>query len=309
MSRLTDCLEGYNSIAVTGMCKNAGKTTVVNHLIECYKDEFKVGLISIGYDGEEKDEITNLIKPRISVFPGMLVATCEDCLKNSTAGYVLVTATGIQTVLGEVLLVKVISPGIIEVSGPSTVSGIRDICRGMSDAGCQKVIADGSAGRISFATVCDCTILSAGAALAPNITKVANLAHYQIKFLRLNICKRQFEIVFTNDEPYIELESDDGIYYIFRGALVDKDLTHIMRQLRGVKKTVAVNDAASLFISPGVYRKFMHKKGDLRVRSSINPVAMTINPMTPYGKWFDKDKFMTQMQDGLDLPVINVMDE
>lgn len=309
MSRLIECLEGYNSIAVTGMCKNAGKTTVVNHMLGCYKDEFRVGLTSIGYDGEEKDEITRLEKPRINVFPGMLVATCEDCLRNSTAGYVLFRATGIQTLLGEVLIVKISSAGIIEVSGPPTAAGIQDICSVMADAGCQKVIADGSAGRLSFAARLDCTILSVGAALSQNMARVIQKAEHQVAMLGLEVCKKRFDTDFTRDKHYAAIESEDSLYFIFRGPVVDKDLVHIMKHHRSCKKTAVVNDAASIFISPGVYRKFRHKNGEIRVKNSINPVAVTINPMTPYGKWFDKDKFMAQMRETLDLPVINVMDE
>ena len=33
MKRLIDCINGYKTIAVTGMCKNAGKTTAVNYLV------------------------------------------------------------------------------------------------------------------------------------------------------------------------------------------------------------------------------------------------------------------------------------
>lgn len=309
MSRLIDCLKGFNSIAVTGMCKNAGKTTVVNHLIEHYKSDFQVGLTSIGYDGEPKDEITRLEKPRIYVYPGMMVATCEQCLLNSAAGYVLFRATGIQTVIGEILVVRITSPGIMEVSGPCTVLGIERLCRGMREAGCQKIIVDGSAGRLSFASKLDCTILAVGAALSNSMAKVCKRAHYQVELLELDKCLKHLETKEMDDEPFTAIESDDGMFFVFRGAMADDDIVSIIKQYRTEAKTAVVKDSSSVFISPSIYRRFTHKSGNIRVRNKTNLVAVTINPMTPYGKWFDKDRFMDEMTDNLDLPVINIMDE
>ena len=62
MKKLTDYISEYKTIAVAGMCKNAGKTTVVNHIVESWRNQYKIGLTSIGYDGEDVDEVMDIIK-------------------------------------------------------------------------------------------------------------------------------------------------------------------------------------------------------------------------------------------------------
>ena len=62
---------GCRSLAVIGLVKNAGKTTVVNALMANCQHLF--GLTSLGLDGERTDHLTGLAKPRIAPQGGVLV--------------------------------------------------------------------------------------------------------------------------------------------------------------------------------------------------------------------------------------------
>ena len=308
MNRLIDCIKEYETIAVCGMCKNAGKTTVVNHIISEFHTEFKTGLTSIGYDGEETDEITLLKKPRINVFPGMVVATCESCLEKSTTPYKILERTGMKTVLGEILVIEATDTGIMEVSGPSSVSQIIDICMIFRKAGCEKIMVDGSAGRLSFAAGLDCMVLSVGAALSNNMNTVVRLAEHQERLLRLSECDGPLYEAGT-EAPYIIRGSGAFLTFDFRGPVVDEDIDDILKNHRGVEKRIAANDPSALFVSPQLYKKFLNRNGHVCVRNTINLVAVTINPMSPYGEWFDKGRFLHEMQSRIETPVFNVLDK
>ena len=309
MSRLTEILADYGTIAVVGMCKNAGKTTVVNHIIDGCRDNYVLGITSIGYDGEEVDEITKLNKPRIEVHPNMIVATCQSALKTATAQYRKVRDTGIRTALGEVSIIRIKTRGYVEVSGPSMVSQIEALCFEMKKLDCDKIIVDGSAGRTSFASRLECAILSVGAALSNDMHNVIKLAKYQVDMFDLDRCENSYAVSFSGNRPYAVLKDEDKVQIIFRGAMVNDDLMDIMRKYKGYTKTAVVNDASSVFLSPRVYRKFQSRDGKITVQNKTNLVVLTINPMSPYGKWFDKDKFLNEMLDTVDLPVFNVLDE
>jgi len=309
MNKLTDTLKDYQTIAVVGMCKNAGKTTVVNHIIDVFKDEYQIGLTSIGYDGEKQDEITKLEKPRIEVYPGMIIATCDCALNTASAGYKKVRDTGIRTALGEVSIIRIKTQGLVEVSGPSMVSQIEALSYEMKKLGCSKIIVDGSAGRTSFASRLDCTVLSVGAALSNDMNKVVKLAEHQVDMFDLNLCEKSYAVSFSGKKPYAVLKNENDVQIIFRGAMVNDDLIEIMKKYKDSKKVAIVNDASSVFIAPRIYKKFLHKNGEICVLNKTNLIAVTINPMSPYAKWFDKDKFYEEMQEHVDLPVFNVMDE
>lgn len=309
MSNLTDIIDKYSTIAVTGMCKNAGKTTVVNHIIGEYRGCYKLGITSIGYDGEDIDEITMLEKPRIMVYPGMLVATCENCLETTSARFKEMYDTGMRTALGNIRVIEIIKQGIVEVSGPSLVSQIEDICMAMKELGGQKVLVDGAAGRLSFAPHLDCTILSVGAALSNDMTHVIRSAGHLVDILGIKKCQEKFPMNLSGTGPYYIFHEKDRMVFLFRGPMVDGDLTNIMKNHKGLRKSAVIKDAAAIFISPGIYKKFRHRKGDICVRNETNLAALTINPMSPYGNWFNKDRFLKNMKARFDLPVINVMDE
>ena len=307
-NNLTDCLINCDTIGIAGMCKNAGKTTVLNYLIDELREDYIIGITSIGYDGEKRDEITLLDKPRIAVYPGMLAATCESCLDNSTAKYKKVMDTGIRTAMGEITVVKIKGEGYMEIAGPSMVSQIEAITVLLKKSGCSKVFVDGAAGRTSFASRMEGTVLSVGAAMSRDMGNVVRAAQHQAELFSLELSEKSYAIKFANENPFAVLKDGLDAYFIFRGALVTDDLINIMKHYKEYKKTVVVNDASCVFVQQRIYKKFL-RDGEIRVQNRTNLAAVTINPMSPYGKWFDKDKFMREMQEHLEFPVFNVMDE
>ena len=70
-----------HTIAVIGLVKNAGKTTVVNALMDNVPLRF--GLTSLGLDGERTDHLTGFDKPRIVPPRGTLIATTVGSLDRS----------------------------------------------------------------------------------------------------------------------------------------------------------------------------------------------------------------------------------
>ena len=71
-------------IGIAGTAKNTGKTTALGALIrEATSRRLRVAVTGIGYDGEERDTITGLPKPRLDLPPGTIATTSEACLQVS----------------------------------------------------------------------------------------------------------------------------------------------------------------------------------------------------------------------------------
>ena len=69
----------YKTVPILGLTKNAGKTTFLNWLLEqAPETDLALAVTSSGRDGEEKDLVTGLPKPRIFLRKGMLVTTAEE---------------------------------------------------------------------------------------------------------------------------------------------------------------------------------------------------------------------------------------
>ena len=73
--------DNLKTLSIVGMCKNAGKTTVLNRLLSLKANGEVWGLTSIGRDGESTDVVTGTEKPGIFVPQGTLIATAKDMLR------------------------------------------------------------------------------------------------------------------------------------------------------------------------------------------------------------------------------------
>lgn len=189
---LVDRLEstGERSFAVVGLAKNCGKTTVVNHLIgEWGRRGVRLGLTSIGRDGEPVDLVTRLPKPRIRVEPGTLAVTAEASLADSAAPSRIVRRMGIPSALGELLLVETEGAGLIELSGPSTMDQAREVISLLRESGAERVVLDGALDRLSCGapSVCGAAVLSCGAVLGSSPETIAEKAAHQVKLFRLPV--------------------------------------------------------------------------------------------------------------------------
>jgi hypothetical protein len=150
-------------VGVAGTAKNTGKTTTLSALIdEAHRRGRLPGVTGIGYDGEERDNVTLLPKPRITVHPGMVVTTSEQCLPGSTARLRIVHDTGYRTALGAVLVCHVEEGGLVVVAGPNKTADLSAVARQMSSLGVADLLVDGSLNRIAPMVVADRVVFATG---------------------------------------------------------------------------------------------------------------------------------------------------
>ena len=176
----------YKIISIIGLAKNVSKTTTLNYLIKNLKG-FKLGLTSIGRDGEKYDVITELPKPRIFIKKGTIVATARQSFEASEVRIEILKTTEFNTPLGEILILKALSDGFIELAGPSINKNLQEICLELMNLGCDLILIDGAFDRRSYATpsISDATILSTGASVSEDMQNVINLTVHTIELLNL----------------------------------------------------------------------------------------------------------------------------
>ena len=161
-------------IGVAGTAKNTGKTTTLCALIdEAYRRGRLPGVTGIGYDGEERDNVTLLPKPRITVHPGMIVTTSERCITASTARLRVLSTTGLHTALGPVVICRVDDGGLVVVAGPNKTTDLADVTRHMHALGVSDLLVDGSLNRIAPMAVADRVVFATGGARSTDIHVLA----------------------------------------------------------------------------------------------------------------------------------------
>jgi len=152
-------------LGILGTAKNTGKTTTTSALLEMttYR-KLSVGLTSIGYDGEDIDNITGLPKPRIFAQKGTLIATTKNCLKSGTAQIKTLKETEISTPLGNIVIGEVIEDGLAIVAGPNKGDELSVIIDKLESFGNKLILVDGAINRIVPLMKTDALILATGAA-------------------------------------------------------------------------------------------------------------------------------------------------
>ncbi|MFX1572314.1 MAG: hypothetical protein ACFFB0_06160 [Promethearchaeota archaeon] len=324
-------------ISIIGLAKNVSKTTTLNYIIRNIGEQFTLGLTSIGRDGEQYDVITELPKPKIYIRNKTYVVTAKQCFEESSITFELIKNTGFNTPLGEIVILRSKSEGYIELAGPSINSQLSRICLELKNLGCDFILVDGAFDRRSYATpqISDATILSTGASVSRNINEVIDITIHTIKLLTLeqeknlelrklseDILKKSKVIIIDKSYKVNSLNvttaldsaqeisanlDDNSQYVIINGAITDKLLEDLMKSTQNYKGiTFLVEDSTKLFLSQRTTNKFLKKGGILKVLNPINIIAVTINPTSPYGYNFNRDKFLKSLQEKLNIPVYNL---
>ena len=177
-----------SSLAIVGTAKNVGKTTTMNWLISRFEAQgIRLGLTSVGRDGEDLDMVTDRPKPRITPPPGTLVATAHLSAKRSSARLKEIRPTPFRTAIGPVSIYEVQTVGTVEVAGPVSVSDTRRLVEMLRDLGAKQVIVDGAIDRRASAAsdLADGVILATGLALSEDPEEVVRRTAAHVRWLSL----------------------------------------------------------------------------------------------------------------------------
>lgn len=339
---LSDLTAGARRLALVGLAKNTGKTEALAALLrELEGSARRVGVTSVGRDGEERDVINaEITKPRVFLAGGSLVATTDALLRASALPHDLLRSTGVRTPLGEVLIARLRGRGAIEVAGPSDSAGLRAVSEAMLEYGAEQVLIDGAIDRraASSPTVADGLIVSTGAVLSHDIEEVVTITREAIELVRLplldhdalrSLAERQMTALLDEQLNPVELpprfvltsEAEQTAqlldanprarWMIIAGALPDsflRQLAHATHR-RGRELTVVVSDPTKVFLSGHGVGWFGAQGIELRALHTIALQAITVNPVAPESHRFDSVQLRALLREAIaDVPIFDVLD-
>jgi len=337
--KLIDLIYPKNRIiSIVGTCKNAGKTVTLNEIItQAGEKAIPIALISTGRDGEKRDVLTETEKPPIFVKKGTIITTVENAIKPEYAGIEIYSVTDYNTPMGRVVIGRVVEDGYVEISGPYSSRTIRQMCQEMLSFGAELALIDGSLDRRASAApfVSDGTVLATGAALArsqdlvidktmhiiknysiPQIDRgeIRDIAAEIIEEGKTRLIKRDLSIAYVGTLTSLRSGSiiakaltEDTEYVVLSGSATTDTLKDIIQNAKNPIKII-IKDGTRVFISPREL-SLLEKMGlELYAIDHINIIAVTVNPYSPEGYYFDAATFLEKMRRALpDIPVFDVM--
>ena len=329
---LKPLLKDHRVISIIGIAKNAGKTTALNRIIEEYKSS-SIAITSIGLDGEKIDNVTYQEKPRIKLYPKMLVATALKCLEGTTSEYVIHEKTKINTPLGVIVVAEITKQGEVLVAGPSTNQDMKHIVKLFKKYNVKKIFIDGALFRKSIANtfLSDAIILSTGASYNSNIKKVVEDTKIFIDQLTCKLyestkkhdVRKYVNAVFyneNNNETHHIAESllhneeilfnhigeFDSLY--LSGAFTDRIFNVLVSKRNDFKELkIIVKDPTNILVKPTNFRKLSKIGVEVEVLNQIEILFVTFNPYSPYGYNFENEDFRARLMSTIKIDVINVV--
>jgi len=135
---------------ITGSAKNTGKTTFMNHVLPILRREGTTAYLTIGVDGERRDRIFGTPKPLIRAGEGDYLVTSETMAAAGDLLYSLEEVFPFRTVLGRIVLLKVLRGGTVELAGPADNRQLSCILNYLQrETPADSVIIDGAVNRIT----------------------------------------------------------------------------------------------------------------------------------------------------------------
>jgi len=321
---------GIRTLAVMGMTKNTGKTVALNHLLaQAAAAQVAVGVTSIGRDGEDRDAVFFVPKPPVQVWPGNLVATARSTLQRAKVRTKLLDATGIDSPMGEIVVVKVLTAGNMEIAGASRSSDQQQVIARLQQCGATLVLLDGALGRSQHASpaIADSVILASGAALGGGMNDVLRKTRERLAILALQpvdeatraLCQAVFErggvalwnargkclmhanISTLNSAAALMQYAQDDIQIIAVSGAVGRALWQALLLLAASKPglRLVVNDGTRLFVQAADLTALAHLGGQVLAYRGIQITGITLNPFSPHGGSFEAHAFLRSAQQAL----------
>lgn len=244
---------GCRSVAVIGLVKNAGKTTVVNALLEA--EARCLGLTSLGLDGERTDHLTGLAKPRIAPPPGTLVATTRGSLERSHYALDELEELPFHTPLGRVVIGRAGGSGEVEVSGPTTLAELRATVDRLQALGAAQVLVDGAINRIGSASprVSDGLVLATGGMVGDTLDEALETTAAAVEMLTLPAVDEASRVTL---EPHVAA-GHRAVCFDADGRAEVLDLHTVVGEGVTLARRVERLGAATLFVGGALTQEFV----------------------------------------------------
>jgi len=317
-------------IGIAGTAKNTGKTTALNALLgEAHRRGVPVGVTSIGYDGEELDNVTGLPKPRVVLHPGMTVSTSLRTLP--PAGWSVLERTGLFSALGEIVIARCEKSGAVVLAGPKTRADLKRVTERLASFGCGVMLVDGALNRIAPMPVADTLILATGAARETDIARLAAETAAVASLFRHPLFSGTYDVppglprmLHSADDTSVMLDRHAGMHVLHLPGLISTQgwglLADALTRVSHSISTIVLNDPVALLLSgvPSETLRIIERLArhgvNVSLRASMTLGAVTVNPFYPRftgtsyeADTVDAETLSRTMRDSVKLPVIDIV--
>lgn len=332
------------TIGIVGTAKNTGKTTTLTSILNNLKEEnISIGVTSIGYDGEDIDNLTYLPKPRINLKEGIILASASLTFETAKLKYEVIKETDIYTPLGRILIAKVKEAGKIVLAGPNNIRDLKRIIDLFKEESVQFLFVDGAMNRMAPMYLVDKLIFSTGASRNTEINILADemglvdklfskqsLPDYNLNndcfFIKNGYIQETGVKALLNENDLNKLLSLNPHNY---EKLVLKNIFSVNLLNNLIKKIIEKKDKFDLIffepfrlllslnsLSQTEYNKLFPEEINIYFIFKPKLIGITVNPFYPkyenfhfIADYIDKNLLKKKVKESVSVPVFDILDD
>jgi hypothetical protein len=241
--------KAIKTIALVGISKNSGKTTLLDAILQL-KPQLKWAVLSTGLDGETQDRLFKTPKPQVHIPRGSLFCADTPCLEGHGSK---VSILGGELYSGRKLWYLQAHEDLeTEITGPSNAHDQSLAAKAMQAFGAEKVLIDGSLDRksIAFEDTVQAIILCIGASFGTGEDIVQEIKRLT---LMMAIPRLPFSAYTSR-----KLKEAEVLMYRLNGRWRKTQLTSMIKHEQDVRKLIAAKPDA-IYI-PTAYTALLHAK-------------------------------------------------
>lgn len=316
-------------LGIAGTAKNTGKTTTTVSIINHWSNPRSLAVTSIGYDGESKDNVTGLPKPRLNMPAGALVVTAERCLAAGSARIETLEKTEISTPLGRLVVGRILKAGLVVMAGPNNEKALRHFITRLKEMEAGLLLVDGALGRLAPMAAADGLVLATGAARTRDLDRLALETAAFADIFSLPPVTSVAEPVCELSSLLVEKQGQaaaaqaNGANTVeFTGVVDAKPLAEFMEHLGTSAPDLIFRDPVKLLLAQDLVQTAVHIKGYIQkgagvmVRKLLPLKAVTVNPFFPeYNEanrqyapgYVDADQIYEAIANSISAPAVDVV--
>ncbi|MBA2664994.1 MAG: hypothetical protein H0U74_22090 [Bradymonadaceae bacterium] len=315
----------WRRLAFVGVAKNSGKTTTLNFVVrQAAARGESLALMSLGIDGESRDALLGTAKPKIYVEPGQWVVTAQKAIEGCSARLEYVDTLGIETLLGEVFIARVLSAGNVVLAGLRHREDVLRALEKLEHCQINRMLIDGAYGRVAaaHAQVSDAVIVSTGAVVATSVAAIVEKTAGLIEpltlaavtqdrhvALGLRAVEAQTTLLGRADGSTVTLSPPSALLGLAGATklwthevdaiavpgLVSDRVAELLLGVSGPRRALIVPDGTSFHLSLRLWRRLC-QSWDVVVLHQSTIAAISVNPTSVQGHHVDREQLIEALQ-------------
>ncbi len=318
-------------IAIIGLSKNAGKTSVLNWILHNNPD-WSYGVMSTGRDGEEIDTVYATPKPAVHLPANCIFCTDTNSINAHGASIVILQKLPWQAGKRQLWLAKSNTPIDTEIFGPVSVQAQTECLQLMQKQGSQKLVIDGSIDRksIVLSTLIDSVILVAGASYG-SITKIKTELHRLAMLCKIPLSAQApspamrardsilfwegtrwkdsgFKSLIGHETQILQLIRSGTSHVYLPGAFTETSFSKMIKTLEASETQLIIRHPYVLQLSIASLERFLQcLKLKTAIPFKINAIA--VNPAAVGAEHLDADCLRQEIKEEFgDFVVLDIME-